>query len=83
MNDSVRDVQEVREVQSIRVPGTVFVPCPANGFKGVVSVARRCGGGCEHFGGFVEVQAAGEFSSRYRVHCKHWIARRMTDIEID
>lgn len=76
-------MSETNEPQRIIVPGTVFVPCPANGFRGVVSVARRCGGGCEHFRGFIEVQAAGEFSARYRVHCAHAIARRMTDIEID
>lgn len=75
-------MNETSEQQNISVPATAFVPCPANGFKGVVSVSRRCGGGCEHFRGFIEVQADGEFSARYRVHCAHAIARRMTDIDI-
>lgn len=69
------------EIQSVRVPATAFVPCPATGFKSV-SVSRRCNG-CRHFLGFVEVQPNGEFEARYRVHCAHAIARRMTTVEVD
>lgn len=69
------------EVQAVSVPATAFVPCPATGFKSV-SVARRCGGGCPHFLGFIEIQAHGEFVARYRVHCAHAIARRMASVEI-
>jgi hypothetical protein len=73
----------MNDEQNVIVPANAFVPCPANNFKGAVSVLRRCGGGCEHFRGFIEVQAAGEFTDRYRVHCAHAIARRMTEIEVD
>lgn len=71
------------EQQNIVVPANAFVPCPANSFKGAVSVLRRCGGGCNFFQGFIDVQAHGEFSARYRVQCAHPIARRMTTLEIE
>ncbi len=69
------------ERQNVEVPASAFVPCPAAGFR-AASVARKCGGGCPHFHGFIEVQEHGDFTARYRVNCAHFIARRMMQVEV-
>jgi hypothetical protein len=71
----------MNEPQDIIVPATVFVPCPAIGFKNA-SVSRRCPL-CPAFQGFTEVQASGEFDKRYRVNCAHVTTRQMLAVEIE
>lgn len=68
--------------QTIEIPGTAFVPCPAMEFK--QTRVARCPQ-CQHFKGFVDtiprIAQSVEFTARYRVFCGHAIARRMAHVE--
>lgn len=68
------------ELPAEQVPGSAFCHCPMKRFA-LVRIRLACVT-CQHFAGFVEVNArAAAFEDRIRPLCAHPIARAIVTVE--
>lgn len=69
-------------MNEVEIPASMFVPCPAAGFKNTRVVKCK---DCRAYGGILdavpEAQREVEFRRRYRVICTHPIARQMIEVD--